>query len=238
MAAVVVQRFRECQNLLDAVVANIDAIRNLTSQRIAVEEAVRRVGPSAPSDTALRCCSNPLGMLHAFPESTVELIIAQHTEDVNALLRSLSNAQQAWHSKLQQAKEAFRPRLRQDSVEAVAAVSGFPKDASGLDGEANECHAPQVMVGAHALLAVLAQFHGWLQEVILALRVDLMSPTRAVQLSLCLHGYNLRARGADGGIPAASLEDVLGQLTGRVQHEWEACKAQHLVDEAWVMLLS
>ncbi|EKF27630.1 hypothetical protein MOQ_008635 [Trypanosoma cruzi marinkellei] len=240
-ALVVVQRFRECQNLLDSVVANLSAISNLTSQRIVVEESIRRTGCPAASvtaiDNALRCCTDPLGMLLAFPQSAVELIIAQHTEDVSALLRSLGKSQQMWCSKLQQAKEASQQRQQQGaSMTNVAASAVF--QVGGKQCQEKASQSPQVMLGMHALLAVLAQMHGWLQELILALRADLANPPRAVQLPQCLTRYSSPMEGASCCTAILPLESALEQLPERVQREWELCKERHMVDEAWVLLAS
>ncbi|EAN91778.1 hypothetical protein C3747_7g544 [Trypanosoma cruzi] len=240
-ALVVVQRFRECQNLLDTIVANLSAISNLTSQRIVVEEAIRRTGCSAASatanDNALRCCTDPLGMLLAFPESAVELIIAQHTEDVSALLRSLGKLQQMWCSKLQQAKEASQQRQQQGASMTKAAASALFQ-VGGRECKEKSTQSPQVMLGMHALLAVLARMHGWLQELILALRADLANPPRAVQLSQCLTRYFSQMEGAGCCTAILALETALEQLPERVQREWEVCKARHMVDEAWILLAS
>ncbi|EKG07829.1 hypothetical protein TCSYLVIO_001040 [Trypanosoma cruzi] len=240
-ALVVVQRFRECQNLLDTIVANLTAISNLTSQRIVVEEAIRRTGCSAAyataNDNALRCCADPLGMLLAFPESAAELIIAQHTEDVSALLRSLGKSQQMWCSKLQQAKEASQQRQQEGTSMTKAAASALFQ-VGGKECKEKSTPSPQVMLGMHALLAVLAQMHGWLQELILALRADLANPPRAVQLSQCLTRYFSQMEGAGCCAAILPLETALEQLPERVQREWEVCKARHMVDEAWILLAS
>ncbi|ESL12161.1 hypothetical protein TRSC58_00076 [Trypanosoma rangeli SC58] len=245
MAAFVVQRFRECQNLLESIVANLSAVSNLTSQRIVVEEAARRIYCPSPSygasDNALRCCTDPLGILLAFPESTVELIVAQHTEDVGTLLRSLSNSQQAWCSKLQQAKEASLPRKpQQQQQEALmmtsASAAGF--HIEDKEGHKNISYSSQMMLGMHALLAVLAEMHGWLQELILALRADLVNPPHAVQLSRCLSGSSLHTGSGRCSIEILSLETALEQLPSSVMKEWEACKARHMLDEAQILLAS
>ncbi|RNF04441.1 hypothetical protein TraAM80_05156 [Trypanosoma rangeli] len=246
MAAHVVQRFRECQNLLDSVVANLSAVSNLTSQRIVVEEATRRIScPSLSygvSDNALRCCTDPLGILLAFPESTVELIIAQHTEDVSTLLRSLSNSQQAWCSKLQQAKEASLPRKSQQQQQGASMMTAA--SAAGFQIEEKESsknippYSSKMMLGMHALLAVLAEMYGWLQELILALRADLANPPQAVQLSRCLSGSSLHTGSARCSIAILSLETALEQLPSSVMKEWEACKARHMLDEAQILLAS
>ncbi|RNF21266.1 uncharacterized protein Tco025E_03449 [Trypanosoma conorhini] len=241
MAALVVQRFRECQNLLDSVVASLSAISNLTSQRTVVEEATRRICCSSPSScgggNALRCCTDPLGVLLAFPESAVELIIAQHAEDVSTLLRSLGNSQQGWCSKLQQAKDASLPLLRQQPGASIMTVtSAACPQLRDKERHQHLSHSPQLLLGIHALLAVLSEMHGWLQELILALRADLANPPQAVQLSQCLSGHSSRAGGAGGCIAVFSLEAALEQLPDRVLGEWEACKARHMLDESWILL--
>ncbi|KAH9578332.1 hypothetical protein LSM04_002713 [Trypanosoma melophagium] len=242
MASVVVQRFRECQNLMDAFIANIEAIRNITSQSVVVQEAFRRFGVSSLSSTTTttkdissaslpRCCTDPLGVLVAFPDSTIELIIAQHAEDVNTLLRSLGTTQQTWYNKLQQAKEAFKPPSQSNT--STISRSG----SAEVDYGKNTNH----MVGVHALLAVLSQMHGCLQELILALRADLAHPTRAIQLSLWLSGHTAASTQTtatvEGCIPALSLESALEKVADKVRSEWESYKAQHMVDEAWMMLV-
>ncbi|ORC90617.1 uncharacterized protein TM35_000084150 [Trypanosoma theileri] len=268
MASVVVQRFRECQNLLDSFISNLEAINNITSQSVVVEESFRRVGgsstfeiPSSSSSSSSadavvvsipRCCTDPLGILRAFPDSTMELILAQHAEDVNALLRSLGSTQQAWYNKLQQAKEAVKiissssqqQQQKQQQEQDLSIISPFGFSEMN-DGKRNtEISAkggyqdPKIMIGVYAMLAVLSQMHGCLQELILALRADLSHPTRAIQLSLWLSGYASQSSAAsESCVPALSLECALEKVSSRVQSEWETYKSQHMVDEAWIMLV-
>ncbi|CBH16374.1 hypothetical protein, conserved [Trypanosoma brucei gambiense DAL972] len=225
MTALVVQRFRECQNLLDSVVTNLCAIENFTSQRSTVEEAARRLRSSTSvRDAAVPlCCTDPLGMLAVFPESAVELIIAQHDDDTAALLRSLNSTQQMWGKKLQQAKEALQ-----------SGESGKTEDANVADKQRDVSQ----VICTRSFIAVLSQMHGWLRALILALRADLANPPRAVKLSEFLSAHDPPSKSDITPVVIVSLEAALGQLPDRVRREWELCTSQHMVDEAWVMLLS
>nr|CCC94264.1 conserved hypothetical protein [Trypanosoma congolense IL3000] len=223
MAGVVVHRFRECQNLLDSMVVSLGAIGNFNSQRTCVEEAARRgrcscafAGASVP-----RCCADPLGMLVAFPETTLELVIAQHDSDIAALLQSLNSAQQTWGTKLQQAKEALQPKRSEEGVAKTA-----------LSEQGNASHS----LGVYTLVAVLAQMHGWLRGLVFALRADLVNPPQAVQLSALLGEHSMQGRPVEYPPVSMSLEVALQQLPERVRREWELYKKHHLMDEARLML--
>ncbi|KAH8606890.1 hypothetical protein ERJ75_001438000 [Trypanosoma vivax] len=193
--ATIVQRFLECRNMLNSFVANLTAIGSFATQRTVVEEASRRAGVCIDIGSLPRCCTDPLGVLCAFPASALEYVVAQHNQDVGTLLLAISQTQQAWRSKVQQAKGVLLPPPQLAMGKGTSGTGGaenphatsrtrIQKNTKSVEGASDVPHSP----GAYALLAVLSAMDGWLRDVVLALRNDLANPPRAVRLSqLLLH---------------------------------------------------
>lgn len=220
-----VQIYREAVNLMPSLYTHLSALDNISSQKSVIMGAARRyqscfnhnsttshVDKEATSDDgghdAGLCdhfttpvATTSLGILTTFTSSTtaacstVELLIAQHTTDQSDLLASIARISlQSWKQTLNRLTKIIEAMEKETdkAIHGNCVSYGSPswEDATGLPG------ASQVQWGLYGLAAALTQMGSLLQEVVLALRTDMMQSCFA-------------AGGDEAASPAEYLSGVL-----------------------------
>lgn len=168
----VVQRFRECQNLLPKLTTNLSALENITRQKVSLEGAVRRTQQcfttttTSTEDTRMdgarrtTCVAvEPVGVLAAFAPSTTELLVGQHQDDQNRLLAAIAQVQQSWQQKTQQVRSLLdqMEALRSSSLTTAATPNETPRTASSRTSLATAygvATSPTVALSSSAAAAV------------------------------------------------------------------------------------